>query len=312
MAFAKWIKYPEEIPEPLEGEDGRIQSVGQAGAGGWSKGNIPSQKPDGVDKRALGDWNGVITQMRRGIMKNRRHTCRAKPDSCNLECYFGSIAPALWGEPSEKRTELSTPQKLMNGTCLVLDILHTHPSHQGRGVGAQLVKWGTDLADKERLQCYLESSPAGYPLFKKCDFEDVTEMEIELNRYHRNRYGQHIYKHVVMIRPPNVPPKVPPKDLLIEKYPVGYWDFGLPTTAESSEFNIDGGSDEASGAVSEKNRHFGIIGAVGGTRQEPFRPTSHAGILDTVSESEEATSRPASHLLSGNAGQEPSRPVSLI
>ena len=195
---------------------------------------------------------------------------------------------------------------------LVLDILHTHPSHQGRGAGAQLVKWGTDLADKERLQCYLESSPAGYPLFKKCDFEDVTEMEIELNKYHKTRYGQYIYKHVVMIRPPNVPPKVPPKDLFIEKFPIGYWDFGLPTTAESSEFDIDGGREEASGAVSEENRHFGIVGAAGGTRQEPFRPTSHAGILDTVSESEEATSRPGSHVMSGSTGGEPSKPVSLI
>lgn len=102
VAFAKWIKYPEEIPEPLECEGGRIQSVGQAGGGGWSKGNIPSQKPDDVDKRALGDWNGVITQMRRGIMKNRRHTCRAKPDPCSLECYFASIAPALWGESSQR------------------------------------------------------------------------------------------------------------------------------------------------------------------------------------------------------------------
>ena len=101
VAFAKWIKYPEKIPEPLQGEGGRIQSVGQAGARGWSKGNTPSQKPDEVDKRALGDWNGIITQMRRGIMKNRRHTCRAKPDPCSLDCYFGSIAPALWGEPSQ-------------------------------------------------------------------------------------------------------------------------------------------------------------------------------------------------------------------
>ena len=99
MAFAKWIKYPEDIPEPLEGERPRIPSVGQASAGGWSKGNIPSQKPDDVDKIALSDWNGVITQMRRGIMKDRQHTCRAKPDPCSLECYFGSIAPALWGEP---------------------------------------------------------------------------------------------------------------------------------------------------------------------------------------------------------------------
>ena len=99
VAFAKWIKYPEEVPEPSEGGRGRIQSVGQAGAGGWSKGNIPSQKPDEANKRALGDWNGVITRMRRGIMKSRRHICRARPEPCSLECYFGSLAPALWGEP---------------------------------------------------------------------------------------------------------------------------------------------------------------------------------------------------------------------
>ena len=98
VAFAKWIKYPEEKPEPVEGGRARMQSVGQTGGGGWSKGNIPSQKPDDVDKRVLSDWNDVITQMRKRIMKNRRHVCHARPDPCSLECYFGSIAPALWGE----------------------------------------------------------------------------------------------------------------------------------------------------------------------------------------------------------------------
>lgn len=195
----------------------------------------------------------------------------------------------------------------------VLDILHTHPSHQGQGAGAQLVKWGTDLADKERLQCYLESSPAAYPLFKKCDFEDVTEMEIELNRYRKQSYGQYKYKHMVMIRPPNVPPRPPPKDLVVEKHPIGYWDFGLPTTAESSESDDDESSgDNGPGAVSEKNRHYGIVGAVGGTREEPFRPTSHFGILDTVSEGGEGVSRATSQFVPGNAGEEPSRPVSLM
>ena len=311
VAFAKWIKYPEEIPEPLEGEGGSIQSVGQVGGGGWSKGNIPSQKPDDVDKRALGDWNGVITQMRRGIMTNRRHTCRAKPNPCSLECYFASIAPALWGESSQSAESEITSLTLISRIRTVLDILHTHPSHQGRGAGARLVKWGTDLADKEGLQCYLESSPAGYPLFKKCDFEDVTEMEIELNKYRDIAYGQYKYKHIVMIRRHNVPPRVPPKDLVIEKHPIGYWDFGLPATAESSENNYSS-SDEHSSAVSEKNRHYGIVGAMGGTKQEPFMPTNHSGILDTFSESGEAVGRPTSHVLSGNAGEEPSEPVSLI
>lgn len=96
VAFAKWIKYPEETIKPLEGGRGKIQ----AGAGGWSKGTVPIPKPEDVDKRALGDWNDVITQMRKGIMKSRRHVCGARPEPCGLECFFGSIAPALWGEPS--------------------------------------------------------------------------------------------------------------------------------------------------------------------------------------------------------------------
>jgi len=95
----------------------------------------------------------------------------------------------------------------------VLDILHTHPSHQGRGAGTALTKWGTDLADKQHLQCYLEASSSGHRLFRKMDFHDVAEMEIDLNRY-RAGYGNgiYMYKHVVMIRPPDMPPKVPPKD----------------------------------------------------------------------------------------------------
>ena len=203
-------------------------------------------------------------------------------------------------------------ETLINGIRTVLDILHTHPSYQGRGVGAQLVKWGTDLADKEHLQCYVESSPAGYPLFRKCDFEDVTEMEIELNKYKSSGYGQYKYKHMVMTRPPKIPPKVPPKDLVLKRYPVGYWDFGLPTTEESAENHTDSGCDEFSDMVSYRNTDCGIVDAVGETRQESFRPTSYFGILETVSEDGEGSSRPTSRFMSGNTVEESSRPVSLI
>jgi len=93
----------------------------------------------------------------------------------------------------------------------VLDIIHTHPSHQGRGAASQLVKWGTDRADKMRMPCYVESSPAGYPLFRKFDFDDVTDMEIDLIKY-RHGYGSYRYKHIVMTRVPDIPPTVPPKN----------------------------------------------------------------------------------------------------
>ena len=230
----------------------------------------------------------------------------------------------------------------------VLDIIHTHPSHQGRGAGAQLVKWGTDTADKERLQCYTESSPAGYPLFQQCGFEDVAEMEIELNRYKNKKsggYGQFRYKHIVMIRSPadggRLPPpaEVPSKDdqsvtAATEKRqnPIGEWDFGLGDNAvgegeSTSGSGDDGGSGSFSddeqgfvyggGGISDKNRQYGIVGAVGGTRQEPFRPMSHYVVMDTVSEGgyddDGVVSRPTSHFVPGDkAREEDSRPVSLI
>jgi hypothetical protein len=70
-------------------------------------------------------------------------------------------------------------------------------------------------------------------------------MEIDLNRYREGYKGKYLYKHVVMVRPPDVPPKVPPKDerkiarvVMVDKRlvesvrtpdseTVGGWDFGL-------------------------------------------------------------------------------------
>lgn len=105
--------------------------------------------------------------------------------------------------------------------CSVLDIIHTHPSHQGRGAATKLLKWGTNLADRTRIPCYVESSPAGYPLFQKNDFEDVTDIEIDLSRY-RDGYGTYKYRHVVMTRRPETPPTVPPKDLILRQVNSGF------------------------------------------------------------------------------------------
>ena len=96
------------------------------------------------------------------------------------------------------------------------------------------MKWGTDLADKARMQCYVESSPAGYPLFKNHDFEDVTDIEIELSKY-REGHGTYKYRHVVMTRPPDTPPMVPPKDLIVQE--PSEWDFGFEDTISLSNGN---------------------------------------------------------------------------
>ena len=84
------------------------------------------------------------------------------------------------------------------------------------------------------MQCYVESSPAGYPLFKNYDFEDITDIEIELSKY-REGYGNYKYRHIVMTRPPDTPPMVPPKDLIIHQ--TSEWDFGFQDTASLTNGN---------------------------------------------------------------------------
>lgn len=176
----------------------------------------------------------------------------------------------------------------------------------------------------------------GYPLFQTRGFADVAEMALELNRYRgkqRNKgYGQYRYKHVVMVRPPphvlppKVPPKVPPKDddLVTRGNRTGYWDFGLASAAGESDgdgttsrttsssgrsVNSDDEQEEGpAGWVSNQNRRYGVVGAVGGTREEPFRPQSHYGVLDSVSV-DDGGSRPTSRVVPvpGGEGEERER-----
>ena len=60
-----------------------------------------------------------------------------------------------------------------------------------------LVEWGTNVADEAGLFCYLEGSPAGYSLYKKCGFEDVEYLDTNLTKWG----GEIAYRHVCMIRP---------------------------------------------------------------------------------------------------------------
>lgn len=193
VAFAKWIIYK----HGRQGDDSTTESHG-AGKGahngaeeGWRKGKVGPQQPPHCYTRVLDDWNRRITTMRKSVVENRRHFCQSAPEH-SLSCYFACYSTNL---------------------C-VLDILHTHPSQQGKGAGARLVEWGTDMADKEGVQCYVETPVVGYALFRQSGFRTVTEMRIDLGKY---KDGFTEYKHVVMIRPPLgtlqsvQPPAVPPK-----------------------------------------------------------------------------------------------------
>ena len=148
-------------------------------------------------------------------MDGRRHSCLSAPKhslSCYLACYSMNLC--------------------------VLDILHTHPSQQGKGAGAKLVKWGTDIADKGGVQCYAETPVAGYALLRHSGFQNVTEMSMNLGKY---KDGLTEYKHIVMVRPPfgtmqpERPPLVPPKSTKENELDLTEKDSVWDTVSEADE-----------------------------------------------------------------------------
>ncbi|KAL9613546.1 MAG: hypothetical protein Q9167_001931 [Letrouitia subvulpina] len=92
-------------------------------------------------------------------------------------------------------------QKIVGGKAhLLLNMLDTHPDHQRKGAGRQLVKWGIDVADEAGLPIYLEAAPPGLKLYRSMGFVDVENYDTDMAAWG----GQGIHRHVFMVRPANV------------------------------------------------------------------------------------------------------------
>ena len=49
----------------------------------------------------------------------------------------------------------------------VLELLGVDEDYRKQGIGASMIKWGTDQADEQGLESYLDASEIGQPYYKK-------------------------------------------------------------------------------------------------------------------------------------------------
>ncbi|KAB8339212.1 hypothetical protein FH972_022146 [Carpinus fangiana] len=79
-----------------------------------------------------------------------------------------------------------------------LNILATRPGHERKGAGRMLLKWGTDKADKDGLDTFLDATPVGRTLYEKFGFSVVREQDLDLSPYG----VPEVYHSASMVRPP--------------------------------------------------------------------------------------------------------------
>ncbi|ESZ96419.1 hypothetical protein SBOR_3151 [Sclerotinia borealis F-4128] len=64
--------------------------------------------------------------------------------------------------------------------CVILDILTTHPSHQGLGAGTLLMQYGTAIADSLNLPAFIEGTAIAKHLYESHGFKAVLDRYIEV------------------------------------------------------------------------------------------------------------------------------------
>ncbi|ETS80251.1 hypothetical protein PFICI_07780 [Pestalotiopsis fici W106-1] len=90
-----------------------------------------------------------------------------------------------------------------NERHLVLQALVTDPQWQNRGIGAQLVRWGTIRADVEGLACWAHASPSGFGVYLRAGFQELGSSEYALDDYlpeseqGKSQWGTYTFRYMV-------------------------------------------------------------------------------------------------------------------
>jgi GNAT superfamily N-acetyltransferase len=67
--------------------------------------------------------------------------------------------------------------------CMVLVAISVLPKYQGQGIDSALIKWGTEIADREGVYCWVSSSDKGWGAFQKMGFREVGRLSVDLDDF---------------------------------------------------------------------------------------------------------------------------------
>jgi GNAT superfamily N-acetyltransferase len=90
----------------------------------------------------------------------------------------------FFGQLDEKRNAfMDQRERVKERGYLYMALLAVEPGFQRMGIGKRLLEWGLEKADREGLECWIEASPAGKPLYEKLGWREVGVTDVELRRW---------------------------------------------------------------------------------------------------------------------------------
>lgn len=72
-----------------------------------------------------------------------------------------------------------------------LQMLATHPAHQGKGAGSILIRYGLDAAERAGAKAFLEATPAAVGVYERYGWKGLDEIVMDLGDYGVENGGLH-------------------------------------------------------------------------------------------------------------------------
>lgn len=82
---------------------------------------------------------------------------------------------------------------------LDLESVAVSPEHQGKGIGAAMMKYVTDVLDEKNSPCLLRASVMGKPLYEKFGWKVLAAFERDFKEY---GWEDKVYRNWYMRREP--------------------------------------------------------------------------------------------------------------
>lgn len=73
------------------------------------------------------------------------------------------------------------------------------PKYQGQGAGSQILRWGTEKADQQGVEAYLDASPDAVKLYERHGFREVGKLDTWIEN---DRVVGEWYRNLFMVREP--------------------------------------------------------------------------------------------------------------
>ncbi|KAF7545216.1 hypothetical protein G7Z17_g9353 [Cylindrodendrum hubeiense] len=93
--------------------------------------------------------------------------------------------------------------------CIFMGGITVDPKYHGQGIGSQLIRWGTEHADRQGAFSWVHSSEAGWPVFQKHGFKEVERLTFDMDMWavgpppkdgvfgDREKWGEYTFRYMV-------------------------------------------------------------------------------------------------------------------